>query len=230
MSLRVSLGAAFLVATACGPVIVLGDSDSAVCLGLGCGGAGQSGSPGLGGSLAGSLAQAGTSGAATIAPGCQPSAVDEVCDGLDAACRPDPDDAGCSRNCQGSFVDSTSYMSCLGAKDFDEAEVACQASGMHLVKIDSAEENGTVLSLALDDYVWIGGSNRADSSVYAWLDGTTFYDSGAPVGGIYQNFGSSGPSSDTELRCVQLGAQRAGTWSMWRCSGMQSFVCERYEF
>jgi hypothetical protein len=119
-------------------------------------------------------------------------------------------------------------MSCLAAKDFDEAEVACQESGMHLVKIDDAEENATVLRLALDDYVWIGGSSRDDSSVYTWLDGTTFYDSGGPVGAIYQNFDSSGPSSDPELRCVQLRELVEGTWSTWRCSGMQSFVCERY--
>ena len=78
--------------------------------------------------------------------------------------------------------------------------------------------------------MWIGGSNRDDPSIYAWIDGTTFYDSGAPIGGVYQNFGSSGPSSDPELRCVQLREQGAGTWSMWRCSGMQSFVCERYAF
>lgn len=230
MNLRVLLGAAFLVATGCGPVIVLGDSDSAVCLGLGCGGAGQSGNAGLGGGLAGSSAQAGTSGETTTTPGCQPSDSDEVCDGLDEACRPDTDDAGCSSTCEGSFVDGTSYMSCLAAEDFDEAEMACQDHGMHLVKIDDAQENARVLSLALDDYVWIGGSNRDDSSVYAWLDGTIFYDSGAPVGGIYQNFGSSQPSSDAELRCVQLREEGNGTWSMWRCSGMQSFVCERYAF
>ena len=235
MTFRVVLGAAFAVATGCGPVIVLGDSDNAVCLGLDCGGGGQSGSAGSAGSSAisgssgvsggsaGSSAQAGTGG-------CQPSVADEVCDGLNEVCEPDPDDAGCPGGCEGSFVDGASYMSCLAAKDFDEAELACQEQGMHLVKIDSEQENATVLSLALDDYVWIGGSNRDDASVYTWLDGTVFYDSGAPVGAVYQNFGDSGPSSDAELRCVQLREQVAGTWSMWRCSGMQSFVCERYAF
>jgi hypothetical protein len=251
MSFRVSLVAALSLATGCGPVIVLGDSD-AVCLALGCGGVSQGGVQGLGGSSAGVLVQAGSSsppiagsGGAGGGPGdggasgqageapstlpCQPALEDHICDGFDAACQPDPDDAGCSETCQGSFVGGSAYMSCLAAADFDDAEAACQANGMHLVKIDSADENATVLSLAPDDYVWIGGSSRDDPSVYAWLDGTPFYASGAAVGATYQNFGASEPSKDSELRCVQLREQGAGTWSMWRCSGMQSFVCERYE-
>ena len=252
MSFRVSLGAALLVASGCGPVIVLGDTENPVCLGLGCGGVGQSGGPGSGGTLAGAVAQAGVSaggsagsgggvpseggasggqgGEGPIAPGCQPAATDEVCNGLDAACEPVLDDAGCSDTCEGSFLNGTSYMSCLAAADFDGAEAACREHGMHLVKIDSAAENATVLGLALDDYVWIGGSNRDDASVYVWLDGTRFYDAGAPVGMTYQNFGDSEPSGNDDLRCVQQRELGGGTWSMWGCSGEQSFVCERYEF
>jgi hypothetical protein len=254
LAARIALAAAIATASGCGREIVLGDSDSAVCLGLGCGGVGQAGNPGLAGTFAGSLAQAGTgspaaagsvgstgggggdsggSGGSGTGGGsqCTPSATDESCDGLDEKCEPIPDDdAGCPGTCEGSFVDGTSYMSCLAARDFDAAEAACQANGMHLVKIDSAQENATVLSLALDDYVWIGGSNRDDASVYTWLDGTTFYESDAPVAGVYQNFNTSEPSSDAELRCLQLREQGDGVWSMWRCSGMQSFVCERYAF
>jgi hypothetical protein len=159
-----------------------------------------------------------------------PSADDQLCDGLDEACQPTTQDAGCSDTCRGTFVNGSSYMSCLAAASFDAAEAACQANGMHLVKIDSAEENSVVLSAARDDYVWIGGSNRGDADVYTWLDGTPFFSGGAAAPGVYQNFGTAEPAQDSKLRCVQLRQTGNGTWSNWQCSGMQSFVCESYSF
>ena len=245
MPVRVSLVVALALASGCGREIVLGDSERVLCVGLGCGGAGQSGSAGQGGSFAGSSvggvggnggspsSDAGapdSEGGAGAVPGCEPADTDESCDGLNQACELAAEDAACSATCEGTFVDGTSYMSCLAAASFDDAEAACRQNGMHLVKIDDEQENATVLGLALDDYVWIGGSNRDEERVHAWLDGTTFYAAGAPVSGVYQNFGVSDPASNAELRCVQLREQSAGTWSMWRCSGAQSFVCERYEF
>jgi len=119
-------------------------------------------------------------------------------------------------------------MACLAAEDFDQAEARCQANGMHLVKIDSALENASVLSLAPDDYVWVGASNRDDPNVFSWLDGTAFYTLGAAIGGAYENFGAGEPVQDQKLRCLQLRRVGNGTWSNWQCSGMQSFVCERY--
>jgi hypothetical protein len=164
------------------------------------------------------------------APGCVPSTDDHVCDGLDEACQVTAMDAGCANNCRGTFANGSSYMSCLAAASFDAAEAACQANGMHLAKIDSAEENALVLSVARDDYVWIGGSNRSDADVYTWLDGTVFFRLDSPVAGTYENFGSGEPALDSRLRCLQLRQTGNGTWSNWQCSGMQSFVCEGYVF
>jgi hypothetical protein len=206
----------------CDEMIVLGDANTAVCLDPGCGGAPQSESNGLGGSLAGTPSRAGSPPVSLAGGGGSPSS-----DGGDAGNAAQGGEGPSPPGCQASLLDGTSYLACLAALDFDHAESACQAQGMHLVKIDSAQENATVLSLAPDDYVWIGGSNRADERVYVWLDGTPFYDSGAAVGGTYENFGTSEPASDPELRCVQLRQLGGGTWSNWRCSGMQSFVCER---
>lgn len=255
LSIRLTMGAALATATACGRVIVLGDSESPICL-ESCGGGGQSGSGGVAGALAGASAQAGTNplpaagtGGSSVGPGgaandggvagaagdgpvpdCEPSNEDTRCDGLDQDCQITTDDPGCSNPCKGAYVNGSSYMSCIASRDFDQAEAACQANGMHLVKIDDALENATVLSLALDDYVWIGGSNRDNVDVYSWLDGTQFLNAGAAVGDTYQNFGTSEPAADTKLRCVQLRESTGGTWSNWQCSGMQSFVCERYTF
>lgn len=195
---------------------------------------GGSGSPaGSGGtSVAGSGAANGGGGSGgaggQAGGGCQPTAVDELCDGLDEACQVTAQDAGCSGTCTGAFVNGSAYMSCLAASDFDQAEAACVANGMHLAKVDSAAENATVLGLAADDYVWIGGSNRANEAVFEWMNGADFYSSGAPVGGAYQNFAAGEPMVDAQLRCVQLMQPDDGTWSNWLCSETQSFVCERY--
>ena len=186
-------------------------------------GGGASAGSGSGGTSAGSGGIAGQTGAG----GCQPSAVDQSCDGLDQACNATATDAGCSVTCKGAFVQGSSYMSCLAGDTFDQAETACQANAMHLAKIDSAAENATVLSLAQDDYVWVGGSNLVDANVFTWMDGTPFYSSSAALGG-YKNFEPGEPVQDQALRCVQLMQATSGTWSNWTCSETQSFVCERY--
>jgi hypothetical protein len=249
---RASWGALLVMAAACDRSIVLGDAENAICIAPTCGGAladaGRGGQAGTaagsspisgGGSGGGSGGQtmvgeggsdAGQAGAGPSAPSCVPSADDRVCDGLDEACQSTADDAGCADTCRGTFVNGTSYMSCLAAASFDAAEAACQDNGMHLVKIDSAEENAVVLSVARDDYVWIGGSNRSDPNEYTWLDGTAFFSSDSAVPGTYVNFGNAEPAQDAALRCVQLRQTGNGTWSNWQCSGMQSFVCEAYVF
>ena len=117
-------------------------------------------------------------------------------------------------------------MSCWSDSDFAQAEAACQDNGMHLVKIDDAEEDETVWSLAPDDYVWLGGSNLDDLSVFAWLDGTPFYDFDEPLADVYENFAATEPYQDERWRCVEQDGD--GTWSTWDCADLQSFVCERY--
>jgi len=200
LSGRASVGAVLAWCVGCSPLIVLGDADNAGCIDTGCGGTAESGSGGLGGT----------------AP--------DLAGGQGGAVQPVTPSGGCKE----SSVQGTSYMACLAAADFDQAEASCQANGMHLVKIDSALENMAVVSLALDDYVWVGGSNRDDPNAFIWLDGTPFYVSGAAVGDTYQNFGSGEPATDPKLRCLQLRRTSSGTWSNWQCTGMQSFVCERY--
>jgi Lectin C-type domain len=198
---------------------VAGDSGGSSVIG-GTGGS-SGGTGGSGGTQTGGAG--GQSGAGT----CQPSATDKSCDGLDQACHSTAADAGCSGACKGTFVQGSSYMSCLAGSSFDQAEATCRANGMHLAKIGSAPENATVLSLAQDDYVWVGGSNLADANVFTWADGTPFYSFSTAVAG-YKNFEPGEPVQNPALRCVQLMQLTNGTWSNWDCAEAQSFVCERY--
>src|SRR4051812_41642593 len=166
----VAVGPALLLG--CSRFITLGDLESASCVEAGCGAtseqggsasgslaqAGSSPAP-AGGYSGGTTSSAGENsggdgGGSTGGPGaggqsgaavCQPAAVDQSCDGLDEACQPTLQDQACSGTCQGTFVEGSSYMACLAAADFDQAEAACQTNGMHLVKIDSAAENQAVL-------------------------------------------------------------------------------------
>ena len=200
--------------------------------GSGSGGEGDGGNAGTGssagtGGSAGSGGTAGSGGAAGGGPACEPAAVDVSCDGLDAGCEPTDDDAACSGACQGAFLHGSSYMACYGAYDFDEAGAACDANGMRLIRVDSAAENAIVFDLAPDQYLWLGGSNRADQDVFTWADDTPFY-SFAEGSSAYDNFGEGQPVQHEDWRCVQFRQVGDGVWSNWRCTDAQSIVCERY--
>lgn len=209
-----------------------GASASAGAANAGIGSGGGGGSPAAGGGGGGTLPLAGgpTGGAAGEpgVAGCQPSATDQSCDGLNEQCQVTAEDEACAADCAGVFVNGTSYMTCSAASDFDQAEAACQGNGMHLVKIDDALEDETVLGLALGDYVWVGGSNREDLNVFVWMDGTAFYSFVDEVPDVYENFNTAAdePYKDERWPCVEQDAD--GTWSTWDCAEAQSFVCERY--
>ena len=161
---------------------------------------------------------------------CEVTTADVYCDGLDAQCNPTLKEAACPDGCSGSTLNGASYMACTTSSSFDQAEVRCQAQRMHLVKIDSAAENNYALQLAqgLGSYVWVGGSNRADVSTYAWPDGSAFYRNGAPVAGVYQNFGPDQPTADATKSCLQIHGDASGFWLNAHCSDAEQFICERY--
>lgn len=99
---------------------------------------------------------------------------------------------------------------------------------MHLLRIDGGTANAHAMELArtIGSYVWIGGSSRTDAAQFEWTDGTVFYETGAPVPGVYQNFGPDQPVSDAERRCVQL-HDATGFWSNAPCSDSLQFICGR---
>lgn len=174
-------------------------------------------------------AAAGSAGAAGQPSDCIPSTDDVLCDGLDQGCVATTRDSGCERQCTGLALDGTSYMACAGSYDFADAEAKCQAQGMHLIRVDSDAENELALDFAeqLGPYVWLGGSNRQDSDVFAWNDGDPFYRSGAPIPGRYHNFAAGQPQS-MPISCVQLERANSGAWSNTRCTDTQELLCERY--
>lgn len=176
--------------------------------------------PGAGGAV-------GLGGAGEVA-GCVPADDDIYCDGVDRSCQPTTADVGCPAGCVGTTVEGVAYMACSISSTFDQAETRCLGQGMHLVRIDGGDENELAVELArtIGSYVWIGGSNRTDAARFDWTDGTTFYENGGPVPGVYQDFGPDQPAADPGRRCVQL-HDATGFWSNAPCSDSLQFICGR---
>jgi hypothetical protein len=120
-------------------------------------------------------------------------------------------------------------MACASASPFGEAETRCAAQGMHLAHVHGGVENESLAELAraIGSFVWLGGSSERDATTFEWTDdGSPFYQNGAPLPGVYQNFGPGEPVADPERRCVQLHDATA-LWSSTRCSDELQFLCAR---
>jgi hypothetical protein len=161
-------------------------------------------------------------------PGCEPSTDDISCDGVDQNCRETTSDAACPAGCNGMTVTGNAYMACSISSSFDDAEIRCQAQGMHLLRIDGGLANQRAMQLAqhIGSYVWIGGSNREDEARFEWTDGTAFYENSAPIAGVYQDFGPAQPVADAARRCVEL-HDSDGFWSNAPCTDTLQFICNR---
>jgi hypothetical protein len=105
---------------------------------------------------------------------------------------------------------------------------------MHLVRIDSDAERDFVRSTMLQSqsgsWPWIGATDRSNTGVWRWLDGTVFWRGGADgtaEGGAYTSWSTGQPSDggqDHGQRCMQL---VSGGWTISRARSGR-FVCEVY--
>ena len=177
------------------------------------------GSPTTGGS------DAGAAGAATeCVPSNNPT---EVCNGIDDDCDPATPD-GCPDHCTGATYDGATYMVCSDSHSWDVAETRCVGQGMHLAEIDGPMENAFVLSLVktLRTSAWIGASDEAKSRTFAWIGGTTVYENGTEVKGVYQNFDTGEPANMPGPNCLQMANEPAGGWLDAVCTSSAPYVCK----
>jgi hypothetical protein len=184
---------------------------------------------------------AGSAGGSTVdvlvADACVPTGV-EVCDGLDNDCVDGIDGHTCPDGCVGFARAGTGYMLCYGSNrhaTWREASTACTGRGMHLVRVDDAQENAFLHEAALrvnfTGAIWLGGSDAADEGRWVWTDGTPFWmgdENGMPVGGSYTNWDKSTnqPGGGSSQNCLEI-QQATDKWHDEDCGQNSAFVCEK---
>jgi len=228
-------------------------------------GEGQGGSFGLvdaGGVVAGGgepVTDAGVSDAGDAAasvdaaPDCSTNV--ERCDGLDNDCDGAIDEGNaCAGTCAGFALDGRGYMFCSDSVVGDAAAARCQAQGMHLAWIETAQENALLVSRiraadvpASDEpeiLTYIGGSDAVTEDTWIWRGGGTIPDSfqfwqgraaddgGRAVAGAFANWSPTEPNdTDDDEDCAVMSVlgnnnREPGNWDDRSCNSELPFVCE----
>ncbi|MCC6874608.1 MAG: C-type lectin domain-containing protein [Sandaracinaceae bacterium] len=140
------------------------------------------------------------------------NAIDDDCDG-----RVD-DGAGCSFNCDRVELAGHTYQICQQNRTWDNARMACESIGYHLVIIEDVTENDFLATETQGMFafqgVWIGLHD--EGAGFVWVDGSTpaftAWDTGEPNG--------TGP-------CARMRSSLAeGRWADLGCGVTTGFVCE----
>lgn len=117
------------------------------------------------------------------------------------------------------------YLFCPDVVTWEEADANCKSFGYELAKIESAEEQEFVWSIAAEtegDY-WIGLTDRETEGTFVWTDGTEL--------GAYANWATEQPDSgdgEVEEDCVELLQIENGGWNDRNCDiDYLDYICER---
>jgi hypothetical protein len=156
----------------------------------------------------------------------------EIPDGnpVDAFVTP-PDAPPDARPCAGGdsrATDSTGscFLFFVGPRTRLAAETDCTANNAHLAKIENAEQNAVVLSLAIGRDAFIGATDVVAEGTYLWHDGTPL---------TFQNFRSGEPNNANgqfEEDCLIIEGALDGTWDDRPCApppagtGSYAYVCQ----
>ncbi len=181
------------------------------------GGAGPVGVAGAGG-LSGS-AGAGTGGTASGGTGASAGA------------------AGASSlgDCRTATYGGNEYLFCASEVAWSEASNGCASVGMHLVRVDSAEENQWIFDSIYDTGaaargIWIGASDQDVEGEWRWTDRTLFWlgdSGGSPQGGLFSAWYASHPSRAANSDCAAIDSNNGSTsWYATGCGMLAVFVCE----
>jgi len=127
----------------------------------------------------------------------------------------------------GCSSSGTSYVTCPTGAIYDEAAATCQSMGMHLIRVDSAEENAW-LAAALSDS-WLGASDSAVEGEWRWQDGTLFWigqANGSAQNGLFTAWNALTPSASPPAGdCAKMKSNSA-TWGDVLCISTLPYVCE----
>jgi hypothetical protein len=200
---------------------------------IGEGGASSGGAAGesTGGTSTGGSSGVGGTGGEGGAGGCSPTNGGvEICDGVDNDCAGGVDDGvTCPPTCRGIAYGGNGYMVCDAEPAYADAAASCTTLGMHLVKIDSSEENAFIASTMFGtnlNFIWLGGDDIATEGTWNWNDGSLFWTgntSGSAPPGIYTNWYPGYPGGNN-ADCLEM--RDDATWDDKQCSQGKRYVCE----
>nr|ADF87943.1 C-type lectin 5 [Azumapecten farreri] len=112
------------------------------------------------------------------------------------------------------------YWSVPGLKkSWNDAQSDCQSRDSNLVKIETAEENSWLETIAtLSDHQWIGATDRDKEGEWRWISDNSLVS--------FTAWGSGEPNNvDDNEHCghVYVGAR----WNDLVCSMLFGFICEK---
>ncbi len=146
--------------------------------------------------------------------------------------------AGCTQ----AMFQTSVYVFCPtgGTRlNWRDAKASCEAAGMELPRINSAEENAFVTTRPIDPagggLVWLAANDIATEGVWVWGNGDQLWagdDCGVPTNGLYNNWKLGGPNNNSPgpgQDCAQLDqGVPDGRWGDIECSDRPTgFVCEK---
>ncbi len=121
------------------------------------------------------------------------------------------------------------YLLVATPKDWLGAELACEASGAHLIVIDDVPEHSLLHSMLTDASVvqsWMGYSDRRIEGAFAWVvsgagvdpsTATCFWGTGGPAAD------GNSPANDC---VIETAVSACPDWSIHDCAELQPYVCE----
>ena len=102
-----------------------------------------------------------------------------------------------------------------------DADAACQAAGLQLASVQSAEQNTLLLAVAYGNNVWIGGTDAASEGTWVWSGSNT------PLS--YTNWADGEPNNyysryNLTEDCLEL--YSSGEWNDQLCGRARKYVCQ----
>ena len=110
---------------------------------------------------------------------------------------------------------------------WSDADAACQAAGLQLATVQSAEQNALLLTVVGDNEVWIGGTDAASEGAWVWSPSNASLS--------YTNWGFGEPNDyNNGEDCLMFNWRRgrsrppytAGQWTDMPCANHAKYVCQ----